>query len=113
MQELHDDVAAGLVHCVGHEPVLLDVLFRGHGGAALRQRTRGVGPDTAGNDERGAAAHALGIERRHALEPLRVFFKTQVHRPHDRTVGQGDIADRNRRTEVWVGAHAMTSLSGL
>lgn len=109
VEDLHRDLPALGVHGLGDHPVLGGLLLGGEAGAALEGTARVVGGDAAGDDQTGAAAGALGVEGREALEAARVLFEARVHRAHDHAVRQGGEPEVERAQQVRVRAHGWAS----
>ena len=65
-------------------------------GAVRAEVARVVGREAAGDDERRAAARALGVERGEALHAVGPRLEPGVHRAHQDAVGQRDEAEVER-----------------
>lgn len=103
MQDLHADLAARLVHRLGHDPVLLRLFRRAQLGRAGIHAALFVRADAAGDHQADAATGAFGEIRRHALEALRLLFQASVHGPHQGAVAQGGEAEVQRGEQVRIG----------
>ena len=107
VQDLHRDLAALAMHRVGDHAVVCGFFRGGQRGAAAPRPALGVGRDAASDDEPDAAAHALGVKRRHALEAALGLFQADVHRAHQEAVGQGGEAEVQGTEEVRIGGHRL------
>jgi len=107
VQDLHGDLAALAVHRVGDHAMVCGFFRGGQRGAAAPRPALGVGRDAASDDEPDAAAHALAVEGRHALEAALGLFQADVHRAHQEAVGQGGEAEVQGTEEVRVGGHRL------
>ena len=108
MEDLHGDLAASLVDCVGDLPVLFGLGFvLQHGGAGHHDAVL-IGSDAAGNDQTDPASSAFRIERSKTGKALGGFFEAGMHRPHKDTILQPREAEVERGEQVWisVGGHS-------
>ena len=103
VQNLQRDLAAFGMDGVGNEAMLAD-LPRKAELRRLRVAPAGkVGRESAGDDQPGAAARPLGVERRHALETVLLVFQTGVHRTHQGAIPERREAEVERRQKVGIG----------
>jgi hypothetical protein len=103
VQDLHADLAAGLVHGLRDHLVFFR-LGRGRHCRAAGHRARTlVRGDAAGHDQAHAATGTLGIERGHAREAVLGLFEPHVHGTHEHTVLQGGETQVQGREQVGVG----------
>ena len=86
VQDLHGNLAAGLVHGLGHHFVFVGLFLRGHARTARQGAAPVIGGDAAGNDQADAATRALGIKRGHALKAVFSLFQPHMHRAHEDAV---------------------------
>jgi hypothetical protein len=103
VQDLHADLAACLVHRLGHHLVLVGLGRRRHGCAAGHGAGAVVGGNAAGHDQAHAAARTLGIEGGHALEAVLGLFQPHVHGTHEHAVLEGGEAQVQGREQVGKG----------
>ncbi len=96
MQNLHADLAAGLMHGLGNDLVLLGLFHRAQLGCAGIHAALLVRADAAGDHQANAATGTLGEIGRHALEAARLLFQTSVHGAHQRAVAQRGEAEVER-----------------
>ena len=108
VQDLHGDLAAGLVHRIGHDLVLSGLFFSGQTCAARIRTTVVIGGNTAGDHQGHATASALGIESGHTLEAILGFFQTHVHRTHQDAVLQRGKAQIKRFQKVGKSSHVVS-----
>jgi hypothetical protein len=92
VQDLHRDLAAGIVHGLCHHPV-----FVAASAWVVMQAPPGIGRparwgDAAGHDQAHAAAGTLGIEGGHAREAVARLLQAHVHGAHEHPVLQGGEA---------------------
>ena len=102
VQDLQRDLAAGLVHGLGHRFVFLGLGFGRQPGAARHRAATVVRGDAAGDDQADAAGRAFGVERRHAGEAVLDLLQADVHRAHQHPVGQGGEAQVERGQQVGI-----------
>ncbi len=105
VQDLHGDLAARLVHRVGHWPVFGGFFGGGQARATGHGAATVVGCDAAGHDKADATARALGIKGGHAGEAVLDLFESDVHRAHDDAVGQCGETEIQRLEQMGVGDH--------
>ncbi len=103
VQDLEGDPAAGGVHGVGDDAVLVRLVLGGELGAAVPGAPGLVGGDAAGDDEADAASGAFGVEGGHPLEAVLGLLQADVHGAHDHAVGEGGEAEVERAQQVRVG----------
>jgi hypothetical protein len=103
MQDLHADLAAGVMHGLRDHLVFFRLGRRGHGRAAGHGPRPLVRGNAAGHDQAHAATGALGIERGHAREAVFGLFKPHVHGAHEHPVLQGGETQVQGREQVGVG----------
>ena len=106
VQNLHRDLAALGMHCLGHLAVLLGLVLVDQHGPALHGPAALVGCDAARDDESHLAARPLGIEGRHAFEAVGHLLQPHVHGAHEHAVLQRGEAQVQRGMQVRVGAAA-------
>ncbi len=102
MQDLHADLAAGLVHGLGDDLVLLRLLDRAQLGRAGVHAALLVRADATGDHQADAATGTLGEVGRHALEAARLLFQASVHGAHQGAVLQRGEAEIKRGQQVRV-----------
>ncbi|MNF59366.1 hypothetical protein D3C84_409520 [compost metagenome] len=102
MQDLHADLAAGFMHRLGDDPVLLRFLRGGQLGRPRVHAALLVRADAAGDHQADTATGALGKIGGHALEATRLLFQTGVHRAHQGAVLQGGEAQIQRGEQMRV-----------
>jgi len=100
MQDLHTDLAIGLMHRAGHDLVLFSFFQCGQLGRAGIDATFLVRADAAGHHQADAAAGTLGKISGHALETTRLLFQTGVHGAHQGTVLQGGETQIQRGQQI-------------
>ena len=105
VEDLHADLAAGVVHGLGDDLVFRGLLRRRHRRATGHGAATFVGGNAAGHDQAHATAGALGVEGRHALEALRGFLQANVHRSHQHPVLEGGEAQVQGREHAGVSGH--------
>ena len=114
MQDLHGDLAAGLVHRAGDNLVLLGFFRGGQLGRTGVDTAFLVRADAAGDHQADAATGALGEVGRHALEAIGLLFQAGVHGAHQGTVLQGSETQVQRGQQIRVGvAHGHLHSVGL
>ena len=89
MQNLHTDFGAVFVYGAGNGAVPGHFGFCGELGAAFHHCALLVGADAAGDNQRHAAAGALGIKGGQMFGTFFMFFKSSVHGAHNHAVAQG------------------------
>ena len=106
VEDLHRDLAAGLVHGVRHDAVLGDLPgkreLRGAGLEAAGQVRR----DAARDDQADAAARTRRVERGELAEAVGLLLEARVHRAHQHAVAQRREAEVQRGKQRRVGVHA-------
>ena len=100
MQDLQGDLAALGVHRVGDQAMLAHLPREAQLRAGVIDAAGEIGGEAAGHDEADAAAGALGVERRHALEAVLLLLKAGMHRTHQRAVAQRREAQVERGEQV-------------
>jgi hypothetical protein len=100
VQYLHCDLAAGAVHGVRDDSMARGRRAIVQTGAARHRSARIVRRDAAAHDQTGAAARALGVERRHSLETALDLLETEVHGTHDDPVRQPRAGEIERLQQL-------------
>ena len=77
----------------------------GHDTGTILEAAGGVGRETAGDDQTGAARRARRIEAAELIEMTRIAFQVGVHGAHHHPIGQGHGADGERLGEQWKRSH--------
>ena len=113
MEDLQTDLAAGLMHRVGDDTMLVGFGLGGQLGRAGIHPALVVWRDTAGHHQTDAATGALGKVGRHALETAGLFLKAGVHRAHQGAVAQrGETqVERGQQVRVLGGGHRNSTTS--
>ncbi len=81
MQDLHTDLAAGVMHAIGHDAVLPCFLLGIHLGRALHDGALRIGSDTARHNQANTAC-PLRVKRTQALKAIGRLFQPRVHGAH-------------------------------
>jgi hypothetical protein len=103
MQDLHGDAAAGVVHGLGDDAVLVDFPGPAELAAEGLEPAGEVGRDAAGDHQPDAAFGALAEIGRQAREIAAAVLQAGVHRAHQHAVGQRAEAEVQRREQVRIG----------
>ncbi len=100
VQDLQQDLAAGVVHRAGDPAMPTGVRRREHLRRERQQPARPVRGIAAGDDQADAAAGALGEIRGEPVGVAGTVLQAGVHRPHHHAVAQGGEAEIQRRQQV-------------
>ena len=87
MQDLHRDLAAGIMDAVRHYAVVGDVLIIEQASSTGKHAAFVIGGHAASNHQAHAAARAGGIKFGDAV-PVAGFFEPGMHGPHQHAVFQ-------------------------
>ena len=109
MQDLHRNPPARLIHAVGDNAVVFNILIRKQPRRTRKHPTFTIGRHAAGHHQPDATARASGIKFRHTV-PIAGFFEPCVHRPHKRPIFQGDMAKIKWGQQVGIG-HRLPPIS--
>lgn len=99
MQDLQDDLAAFGVHRRRDRLEFVGLCGGDQKRARFLEQPVRVGGIVTGDDQGGAAAGALGIERGQPFDRVIERFQAGVHRAHQGAVAQGVRADPQRRQQ--------------
>ncbi|MCY1421104.1 hypothetical protein D9M71_367480 [compost metagenome] len=102
VEDLHADLATGLMYGLGNDAVFIGFFRRAQLGGAGIHPALHVRSDTAGDHQADAATGALGKIGGHALETTWLFFQAGVHRAHQGAVAQGGEPQVQRGEQVRV-----------
>ena len=105
MQQLQHDAPARLVNRARNVAVSLRILLGAHLRPVRRKLARVVRRKAAGDDQRGAAARALRIERGQSRYAVGPRLEARVHRAHQDAVRQRRAGQLERAKEVGIGRH--------
>ena len=83
----------------------------GHDTRTILEAASGVGRETAGDDQAGAAGRARRIEAAEFIEMIRIAFQVRVHEAHHHSIDQGHVTDGERLGEQWKRSHGGSSLT--
>ncbi len=107
MENLHADLATGLVNGPGNDPVLERFFLGGQLGGAGVHAALVIRSDPARHHQAHTATGTLGKICRHTLETTGLFLEARVHRPHQGTVAQRGKTQvqRGQQMRVMRGGH--------
>jgi len=112
MQDLHRDAPTGLVHAVGDEAVIGDILGCIKPGSTRKHAALGVGGHAAGDHQPDIGAGAGGVEFGHPV-PVAGFLQPGMHGAHDHAILQRDGAEIDRAEKMRIGGHGGRPSAGL
>ena len=112
VEDLHGDLAACLVHTVGHDAVVGDILVGGHHRCPRQHGAFKVGANAASDHKRHFASRPFRVKLCHTV-PVFGFFQPCVHRAHEHAVLERGKAQIKRFQKMGVVGHAETSGSVL
>ena len=111
MQNLQTDAPILGVHRLGDLAMVLRLFGGGQLRGPLHDSPFRVRRDTARDDQRHPVARTLTIERRQAREAIGSLLKPRVHRAHQHTILERDVAQRQRTEDIRIGSHCGLSLA--
>ena len=105
MQDLHGDLAAGVMHCLGHHFVFISFCLGRHAGTTGHGAGTVIGCYAACDDQADAAFGSFCIKSSHACKTVLGFLQTHMHGAHDHAVFQSGKAQVQGGEHVGVGGH--------
>ena len=87
VEDLHTDLATGIVDAIRHDPVVGDVVIGEEPSGAREHAALAIGRHAARHHQPNAAPRPRGVELGHAV-PILGFFEVRVHRAHQHAILQ-------------------------
>ena len=105
MQDLHDDLAALLVHGARHLAVIRHVAEEIQGAAERQQPALAVRRDAARDDQPDATACPFAVKGGQLAIMIEPVFQARMHGSHDDAVAQRGKTQVERGQQMGIGSH--------